>query len=158
MSHFYRAVGWSPQKRQYDLAVALCMAVYLAVFTTVTLAVQPYATFETLLLRATGSLAFVMLSVVLLVGPLARISPRFLPVLHNRRHLGVATFLAALVHGASPSSSSTPLATSTRSPAHSPATAPSATAARSPSSRWASSDWPCSSSWPRPVTTSGWPT
>ena len=100
MSHFYQAVGWSPQKRKYDLLVALCMVTYLAVFTTVTLAVQPYATFETLLLRATGSLAFVMLSFILLIGPLARISPRFLPVLYNRRHLGVATFLAGLVHGA----------------------------------------------------------
>ena len=100
MSHVYRAVGWSPQKRRYDLVVALCMAVYLGVFTGVTLATQPQVTFETLLLRATGSLAFVMLSFVLLIGPLARISPRFLPVLHNRRHLGVATFLVALVHGA----------------------------------------------------------
>ncbi|MCY4572095.1 MAG: ferric reductase-like transmembrane domain-containing protein, partial [Gemmatimonadetes bacterium] len=34
------------------------------------------------------------------IGPLARMSPRFLPVLYNRRHLGVATFLVALVHGA----------------------------------------------------------
>ena len=100
MSHFYQAVGWSPQKRKYDLLVALCMVLYLAVFTTVTVAAQPYVTFETLLLRATGSLAFVMLSFILLVGPLARISPRFLPVLHNRRHLGVATFLVGLVHGA----------------------------------------------------------
>ena len=100
MSHVYRAVGWSPQKRRYDLLVALCMAVYLGAFTGVTLATQPHVTFETLLLRATGSLGFVMLSFVLLIGPLARISPRFLPVLHNRRHLGVATFLVALVHGA----------------------------------------------------------
>ena len=100
MSHVYRTVGWSPQKRKYDLLVALCMAVYLGAFTGVTLATQPHVTFETLLLRATGSLAFFMLSFVLLIGPLARISPRFLPVLHNRRHLGVATFLVALVHGA----------------------------------------------------------
>ena len=100
MSHFYQAVGWSPQKRKYDLLVAVCMLVYLAVFTTVTFGTQPYVTIETLLLRATGSLAFVMLSFILLVGPLARISPRFLPVLYNRRHLGVATFVAGLVHGA----------------------------------------------------------
>lgn len=100
MSHFYQAVGWSPQKRKYDLLVALCVVVYLAVFTTVTIATQPHGTFETLVLRATGSLAFVMLSFILLIGPLARISPLFLPVLHNRRHLGVATFLAGLVHGA----------------------------------------------------------
>ena len=100
MSHVYQAVGWSPQKRKYDLLIVLCMVVYLGAFTAITLATQPHVTFETLLLRATGSLAFVMLSFILLIGPLARISPRFLPVLHNRRHLGVATFLAALVHGA----------------------------------------------------------
>ncbi len=100
MSHVYQAVGWSPQKRKYDLLIALCMVVYLGTFTAITLATQPYVTFETLILRATGSLGFAMLSFVLLIGPLARMSPRFLPVLYNRRHLGVATFLVALVHGA----------------------------------------------------------
>ncbi|MCY4571647.1 MAG: ferric reductase-like transmembrane domain-containing protein, partial [Gemmatimonadetes bacterium] len=100
MSHVYQAVGWSPQKRKYDLLIALCMVVYLGAFTAITLATQPYITIETLILRATGSLAFVMLSFILLIGPLARMSPRFLPVLYNRRHLGVATFLVALVHGA----------------------------------------------------------
>ena len=100
MSHVYQAVGWSPQKRKYDLLIAVCMAVYLCAFTAITLAIQPHITIETLLLRATGSLAFVMLSFILLIGPLARMSPRFLPVLYNRRHLGVATFLVALVHGA----------------------------------------------------------
>lgn len=100
MSHVYRGVGWSPQKRKYDLLIALCMVVYLGAFTAITLATQPHITIETLLLRATGSLGFVMLSFILLIGPLARMSARFLPVLYNRRHLGVATFLVAFVHGA----------------------------------------------------------
>ena len=100
MSHVYQAVGWSPQKRKYDLLIALCTVVYLCGFTGITVATQPHVTFETLLLRATGSLAFVMLSFILVIGPLARLRPRFLPVLYNRRHLGVATFLVALVHGA----------------------------------------------------------
>ena len=99
MSLAYRAVGWSAAKVKYDLAVAALTTVYLAVFAAVTAAVQPHATAETLLARAFGSLAFLMLTCVLLVGPLARISPRFLPVLRNRRHLGVATFVAASVHG-----------------------------------------------------------
>ena len=100
MSHTYRGVGWSPQKRKYDLVVVACAVAYLATFSSVTLATQPHVTIETLILRASGSLAFVMLSGILLIGPLARISPRFLPVLYNRRHLGVATFIAGLVHGA----------------------------------------------------------
>lgn len=99
MSVAHRAVGWSPAKVKYDLAVASLAAVYLAVFAVATAVFQPYGTAETLLVRAFGSLAFVMLTCVLLAGPLARLSPRFLPVLRNRRHLGVATFLAALVHG-----------------------------------------------------------
>jgi nitrite reductase/ring-hydroxylating ferredoxin subunit/DMSO/TMAO reductase YedYZ heme-binding membrane subunit len=35
----------------------------------------------------------------LCIGPLARLDKRFLPVLYNRRHLGVATFLVGLTHG-----------------------------------------------------------
>ena len=100
MSHSYRGVGWSRQKRRYDLVVVTSAFAYLAAFAVVTVATQPYVTAETVILRATGSLAFVMLTAVLLIGPLARISARWLPVLYNRRHLGVATFLAALAHGA----------------------------------------------------------
>jgi methionine sulfoxide reductase heme-binding subunit len=39
------------------------------------------------------------LSFLLCIGPLARLTPRFKPFLYNRRHLGVATFLVALVPG-----------------------------------------------------------
>jgi nitrite reductase/ring-hydroxylating ferredoxin subunit/DMSO/TMAO reductase YedYZ heme-binding membrane subunit len=42
--------------------------------------------------------AFLMLTVILSIGPLARLSPRFLPLLYNRRHFGVLTFIVALVH------------------------------------------------------------
>jgi nitrite reductase/ring-hydroxylating ferredoxin subunit len=38
--------------------------------------------------------------VVLSIGPLARLDPRYLPFLYNRRHLGVLTFLLGLAHGA----------------------------------------------------------
>lgn len=48
-----------------------------------------------LLIRALGSAAFLMPTIVLVIGPLARLSPRFLPILYNRRHLGVMTFLVA---------------------------------------------------------------
>src|SRR5208283_152029 len=34
------------------------------------------------------------------IGPLCRLDPRFLPLLYNRRHLGVSTFLLGLCHGA----------------------------------------------------------
>ena len=34
-----------------------------------------------------------------MIGPLARLDIRFLPLLYNRRHLGVSMFLIALIHG-----------------------------------------------------------
>ena len=49
-------------------------------------------------MRAFGSCAFLMLTLILCIGPLARIDPRFLPLLYNRRHFGVITCGVALVH------------------------------------------------------------
>ena len=46
---------------------------------------------------AFGSCAFVMLTVILSIGPLARLDRRFLPLLYNRRHFGVLTFVIAFV-------------------------------------------------------------
>src|SRR2546423_115679 len=39
-----------------------------------------------------------MLTIILMIGPLARPPPRSLPLLYNRRHFGVLTFFVALVH------------------------------------------------------------
>jgi nitrite reductase/ring-hydroxylating ferredoxin subunit/DMSO/TMAO reductase YedYZ heme-binding membrane subunit len=39
-----------------------------------------------------------MLTVILCIGPLARLDRRFLPVLYNRRHFGVMTFIVACIH------------------------------------------------------------
>ena len=99
MSHKYQAVGWTPSKKKYDLTVVAFIVLYLGAFIGVSLATQPNITAETLILRSFGSLAFVLLTGILLIGPLARFDRRFLPVLYNRRHLGVATFLVAAVHG-----------------------------------------------------------
>src|SRR5262249_2106115 len=59
----------------------------------------PELTIETLLIRALGTAAFTMLTVILSIGPLARLNPMFLPLLYNRRHLGVMMFTLALAHG-----------------------------------------------------------
>jgi nitrite reductase/ring-hydroxylating ferredoxin subunit/DMSO/TMAO reductase YedYZ heme-binding membrane subunit len=99
VGHGYRAVGWSPFKRRYDAALLACLAAYLAVFAAVTLARRPEITLETLLLRALGTAALALLHVILAIGPLARLDRRFLPLLYNRRHLGVTMFLLAAAHG-----------------------------------------------------------
>ena len=48
--------------------------------------------------RAFGACAFLMLSVILCIGPLARLDKRFLPLLYNRRHFGVMTAFVAFTH------------------------------------------------------------
>ncbi len=99
MGHAYRAVGWNRQKKRYDAALTLGIVAYLALFIGASLAFDPVASIETLVLRAFGSAAFVLLHVILVIGPLTRIDRRFLPLLYNRRHLGVAMFGLAFLHG-----------------------------------------------------------
>ena len=99
MSQAYRAVGWNRQKRRYDAAIAGGAAAYLGIFVAAGFAIDGNATIETLLIRASGTAALFLLHVVLSIGPLCRFDRRFLPLLYNRRHLGVTTFLLAAVHG-----------------------------------------------------------
>ncbi len=99
MAHAYQAVGWNRQKRRYDgvLAAALGLG-WLAYGLTIFLH-APGTTPETLLIRLTAVSALVLLHVILAIGPLARLDARFLPLLYNRRHLGVTMFCLCLVHG-----------------------------------------------------------
>jgi sulfoxide reductase heme-binding subunit YedZ len=99
MGHAYRAVQWSSQKRRYDLALALGVALYLACFVGFGALLQPEATAETHLIRGLGTAAFLLLHVVLALGPLARLDTRWLPLLYNRRHLGVTVCALACLHG-----------------------------------------------------------
>jgi nitrite reductase/ring-hydroxylating ferredoxin subunit/DMSO/TMAO reductase YedYZ heme-binding membrane subunit len=49
-------------------------------------------------MRAFGIAAFVLLHVILCIGPICRLNTRFLPLLYNRRHAGVTMALLSLVH------------------------------------------------------------
>jgi len=98
----YQAIGWNRQKRIYDGILAGSVILYLAAFIGVGLIVHPNATAETLLIRGFGTAAFLLLHVILGIGPLCRLNRHFLPLLYNRRHLGVTMFLLALVHGVNP--------------------------------------------------------
>jgi nitrite reductase/ring-hydroxylating ferredoxin subunit/DMSO/TMAO reductase YedYZ heme-binding membrane subunit len=99
MSVTYRAVGWNRQKRWYDFWIGAGVSSYLAVFVTGMWIAHPNATVETILIRAFGTLAFLLLHFILSIGPLCRLDPRFVPLLYNRRHLGVTVFMVALAHG-----------------------------------------------------------
>jgi DMSO/TMAO reductase YedYZ heme-binding membrane subunit/nitrite reductase/ring-hydroxylating ferredoxin subunit len=103
MSHDYKSVQWTPFKKRFDLWMLAGIAVYLIGFISITYLTQAEGDSFTpiqALLRATGTLAFLLLTFILCIGPLARITDRFKPFLYNRRHLGVTTFLVALVHAA----------------------------------------------------------
>lgn len=99
MSVTYRTVGWNGQKLRYDAVVWLAVFSYLAVFVSIQALARPELTIETMLIRGLGSCAFVLLHVILCIGPLARLDRRFLPLLYNRRHLGVTMFMLSLAHG-----------------------------------------------------------
>src|SRR6266496_4974129 len=99
MSVQYGAISWNRQKKVYDATLLSLLTLYLGVFVGVGVCRNPSATAETLLIRAFGTAAFLLLNVVLCIGPLSRLDRRFLPLLYNRRHLGVTTFLLGLAHG-----------------------------------------------------------
>ncbi|MGE3182992.1 MAG: ferric reductase-like transmembrane domain-containing protein, partial [Phycisphaerae bacterium] len=102
MSVAYRAVQWNRHKILYDIILVAGVLLYVTTFLLVsrlTLRDRAAPAMEVLLMRALGTCAFVMLQIILSIGPLARLSPRFNPILYNRRHFGVTLFCVALAHG-----------------------------------------------------------
>jgi len=99
MSTAYRAVGWNRQKTLYDATIVAGVLSYLTIFILGGSLADTNATIETLIIRACGTCALLLLHVVLAIGPLCRLDRRFLPLLYNRRHLGVTTFLLGAAHG-----------------------------------------------------------
>ena len=85
----YVSVQWNRQKGFYDAVLVAGVGVYLALFGVVTKRLFPLVTDEIMLMRAFGTAAFLLLHIILCIGPLCRLNPRFLPLLYNRRHAGV---------------------------------------------------------------------
>jgi methionine sulfoxide reductase heme-binding subunit len=99
MSASYQPVLWNRQKRIYDFTIIGFVVFYLVVFIGTNLIFYPEVTQETLIIRSTATLAVIILHIILMIGPLARLNKSFLPFLYNRRHLGVSLFVIAAVHG-----------------------------------------------------------
>src|SRR4051794_37691053 len=99
MSVSYLAVSSNRQKKIYDAFIAAGSLLYLGIFITLNLVFNAQITAETLIIRATSTLAVLLLHIILSIGPLCRINKMFLPLLYNRRHLGVTMFCIAAVHG-----------------------------------------------------------
>lgn len=101
MSVAYIPVQWNRNKWFYDAVLVGMVVLYIVAFLEwapafqdVTRPVDPAVQRA----RAFGSCAFFMLTVILCIGPLARLDRRFLPLLYNRRHFGVMTCFVALGH------------------------------------------------------------
>lgn len=99
MAHAYQAVGWNRQKRIYDFTLLGIVLLAASAFGMVTALRHPDTTAETFIIRFTAITAFLLLHVTLAIGPLARLVPAFLPLLYNRRHLGVTLAVLAVIHG-----------------------------------------------------------
>ena len=101
MSAGFRAIQWNHYKIGYDIALLVLVVAYIAAFIYLSpmawpagLAVDP----QIVRMRAFGTCAFLMLTMILCIGPLSRLDRRFLPLLYNRRHFGVLTCGVALLH------------------------------------------------------------
>lgn len=101
MSVAFKAVQWNQAKITYDLILVICVTLYIGIYAFASFQLYPnqnYLEAVDTYIRAFGSCAFLMLSVILAIGPLARLFPRLLPLLYNRRHFGVLAFMVALIH------------------------------------------------------------
>jgi len=99
MSVGYKAIQWNRQKIIYDAILLTAVGLYLFTFMAITgnlsLGIDdPHG----IRIRAYGSAAFLLLHIILSIGPLSRLSPKFYPLLFNRRHMGVTMFILALLH------------------------------------------------------------
>lgn len=101
MSVKYVPVQWNRNKWIYDAVMLAGVGAFLWIFLYVTpgvlgheQAINPQIHNA----RAFGACAFVMLTIILCIGPAARLDRRFLPLLYNRRHFGVMTAFVALTH------------------------------------------------------------
>jgi DMSO/TMAO reductase YedYZ heme-binding membrane subunit/nitrite reductase/ring-hydroxylating ferredoxin subunit len=101
MSHRFQPVSWTRAKLVYDAVLLAAVGAYLVAYAWLAPRLAAPALDEpSLAMRALGSCGFLLLTLALAIGPLARLDPRFLPLLYNRRHLGVITCLVALAHAA----------------------------------------------------------
>ncbi len=101
MSDRFIPVTWNRTKWAYDAALILAIFVYLWAFIQIGSfwadATRPVDG-AILRMRAFGSCAFFLLTLILCIGPLARLDARFMPLLYNRRHFGVITAVVAATH------------------------------------------------------------
>src|SRR6184192_1881155 len=101
MSAGFRAVQWNRAKLVYDGILLASVTLYISAYLTVVYWLDPPKDLPAaidLRIRAFGSCAFFMLTIILSIGPLARLDRRFLLLLYNRRLFAVLIFSVAPLH------------------------------------------------------------
>jgi nitrite reductase/ring-hydroxylating ferredoxin subunit/DMSO/TMAO reductase YedYZ heme-binding membrane subunit len=101
MSAGFKAVQWNRAKLVYDGILIAGVASFIGAFIAISYWIelpQDLPAAIDVRIRAFGTCAFLMLTIILAIGPLARLDPRFNMLLFNRRHFGVLTFLIATLH------------------------------------------------------------
>ena len=98
MSVGYQAVQWNRQKIIYDAILLSSVVFYISIFIFLSIYIGDDTDLHGIKIRAYGSAAFILLHVILSIGPLSRLSPKFYPLLFNRRHMGVTMFFLSLIH------------------------------------------------------------
>lgn len=101
MSARYKSISWNRSKVVYDTVLAFAILAFILGYLKLAPSLPGFASAVELpiqRIRAFGSCAFLMLSVLLCIGPAARLDRRFLPLLYNRRHFGVMTCVVAAAH------------------------------------------------------------
>ena len=104
MSVRYAPVGWNRNKIVYDVVLLAAVVAYILIFIKIAPSFQDVTrptSGAILRAQAFGTCAFLMLTFILCIGPLARLDTRFLPLLYNRRHFGVITCAVAFTHASS---------------------------------------------------------
>jgi nitrite reductase/ring-hydroxylating ferredoxin subunit/DMSO/TMAO reductase YedYZ heme-binding membrane subunit len=102
MSAKFQMVQWNRAKITYDIIALIAVAAYIYSFMVAMRAsASPgkVPAWADLRISAFGTCAFLLISLILCIGPLARLNKAFLPLLYNRRHLGVLAFIVAAIHG-----------------------------------------------------------
>ena len=97
----YVPVTWNYSKYVYDAILITGIILYIWIFLKIAPMYQDVTRpldGVVLRMRAFGTCAFILLSFILCIGPLARLDKRFLPLLYNRRHFGVLTCSVAFTH------------------------------------------------------------
>jgi nitrite reductase/ring-hydroxylating ferredoxin subunit/DMSO/TMAO reductase YedYZ heme-binding membrane subunit len=85
----------------YDAMLLVAITLYIFIYVRLGPHLQPAILPQdppTQAIDAYGTCAFLLITFVLCIGPLARLDPRFAPLAYNRRHFGVLTLSVATGH------------------------------------------------------------